>query len=130
MVRLSNVDTGHTYKNWADLCKTFEVEPRPSGKARKPQEKEFKCYFNWEKNGHKITITEIYEVPLETKRKSIKSTQDAQKLSLISNNTNLGQDEALFTEDTKYLCKRLGEELNLLFEESSLSVFSFKSRKN
>ena len=121
MVRLSNVDTGHTYKNWADLCKTLEVEPRPSGKARKPQEKEFKRYFNWEKNGHKITITEIYEVPLETKRKSIKSTQ---KLSLISNNTNLGQDEVLFTEDTKYLCKRLGEELNLPFEESSLSVYN------
>ena len=120
-MKLENIKEGSVFKNWADLCKTLEVEPRPSGKARKPQEKEFKRYFNWEKNGHKITITEIYEVPLEAKRKSIKSTK---KLSLANNSTNLGQDEVLFTEDTKYLCKRLEEEMNLPFNESSLSVYN------
>ena len=46
-MEMKNVEVGKVFKNWADLCKTLEVEPRPSGKARKPQEKEFKCYFNW-----------------------------------------------------------------------------------
>ena len=58
-MKIENLQVGMEFKNWNYLCETLGVEPRPSGKARKPQEKEFKKYFDWTKQGQKIIITEI-----------------------------------------------------------------------
>lgn len=58
-MKIENLKVGMEFKNWNYLCEALEVQPKPSGKARKPQEKEFKKYFDWTKQGQRITITEI-----------------------------------------------------------------------
>ena len=120
-MNIANLTVGYAYKNWKELCATLSVEPKPSGKARKPQEKEFKRYFNWEKQGQKITITEIYDEPKEKEDGRRKSTKN---ISLINNIYNWGNINCTFSEDTEYLRKRLKEEMEMNLEESSLSVYN------
>ena len=74
-MNITNLTVGYAYKNWKELCATLSVEPKPSGKARKPQEKEFKRYFSWTKLGQKITVTEIYDEPKEKEDGRRKSTK-------------------------------------------------------
>ena len=89
-MNINNIKVGNTYKNWKALCEALEVEPRPSGKARKPQEKQFKQHFDWTKQGQKITITEIKKVPLDN------------ELSLISNNIIRDTDNEKGTFSKEY----------------------------
>ena len=63
-MNIINLTVGHTYKNWKELCSVLCVEPKSQSYKAK-QEKEFRCYFNWEKQGQKITVTEIYDEPKE-----------------------------------------------------------------
>lgn len=63
-MNLENLTVGTTYKNWKALCETLEVEPK-SGSYKQKQERDFKQFFNWEKQGQKITVTEIYDSPRE-----------------------------------------------------------------
>ena len=93
------------------LCEAFEVEPK-TGNSKLKQLKDFEKYVRFEKEGIWFNILEIKEEGF--------CTSEQKKASLISNSTNLGQTLVQKSEDAKYLCKRLGEELNLPFEESSL----------
>ena len=61
-MKIENIGEGRVFKNWKVLCEVLEVEPK-SHSYRVKQEKEFRCYFNWIKEGHKIIITEVYEEP-------------------------------------------------------------------
>ena len=63
-MRIENIVEGRVFKNWKALCEVLEVEPK-SCSYRAKQEKEFRCYFNWIKEGRKIIITEVYEEPKE-----------------------------------------------------------------
>ena len=63
-MKIENITVGATYKNWKALCEVLGVEPK-SGSYKQKQERDFKQYFNWEKNGQKITITEIYDTVQE-----------------------------------------------------------------
>ena len=71
----NNLTVGYTYKNWKELCATLGVEPKTQGHKRH-QEKEFKRYFSWTKQGQKITIVEIYDTP--------KEKEDGRKMNKIS----------------------------------------------
>lgn len=53
-----------TYKNYKVVCEVLGVEPK-KGDSKKAQLKVFKQYFNWENQGQKWIITEIYEQPQE-----------------------------------------------------------------
>ena len=53
-----------TYKNYKVICEVLGVEPK-KGDSKKAQLKVFKQYFNWENQGQKWIITEIYETPQE-----------------------------------------------------------------
>lgn len=55
---------GQTFKNWIVLCQTLKQIPK-KGNSKKSQVKEFKKYFDWEQQGQKLTITEIYDTPKE-----------------------------------------------------------------
>ena len=63
-INIDNLKVGNNYKNWGSLCEVLGVEPKSQGHKRH-QEKEFKRYFSWTKQGQKITITEIYDEPKE-----------------------------------------------------------------
>lgn len=63
-MRVENIVEGRVFKNWKALCEVLEVEPK-SCSYRAKQEKEFRCYFNWIKEGRKIIITEVYEEPMK-----------------------------------------------------------------
>ena len=78
-MKIENITVGATYKNWKALCEVLGVEPK-SGSYKQKQERDFKQYFNWEKNGQKITITEIYEVVQEREDGRGKSESSLQAL--------------------------------------------------
>ena len=59
-MNINNIKLGETYKNWKALCEVLGVEPK-SASYKAKQERDFKQYFDWTKEGQKITITEIYK---------------------------------------------------------------------
>ena len=58
-MKIENLQVGMEFKNWKALCEALEVESKPSGNSRDAQAKQFKKYFDWTKQGQRITITEI-----------------------------------------------------------------------
>lgn len=88
-MKINNLKVGTTYKNWKELCATLEVEARTQGHKRH-QEKEFKRYFNWEKQGQKITITEIFETP--------KDKEDGRKMNTFKEGTR-HENPSFFTQE-------------------------------
>ena len=58
-------------KNYKEMCKLLNQEEK-TGNSKKAQEKEWKRYFKWEKQGQKYIIEEIYEnpLPVQDKRKN------------------------------------------------------------
>lgn len=52
-----------TYKNYKVLCEVLGEPVKKSGNSRDSQLKEWSRYFNFEKQGHKIIVTEIYSKP-------------------------------------------------------------------
>ena len=61
-----NIDklyVGESIKNYKVLCQLLN-QPVKAGSSRKAQLNDFKCYFDWEKDGNKFVITEIYRKPL------------------------------------------------------------------
>ena len=53
------------YKNKNELCEVLGVKKATGGRNMKLQDDEFARYFNYEKHGHKIIITEVYNEPKE-----------------------------------------------------------------
>lgn len=95
-MKINNLKVGNTYKNWKELCATLEVEPK-SHSYKVKQEKEFKCYFDWEKQGQKITITEIYEVPKEKEDGRKMNGKNENSLKALAENRH--EQESFFTPD-------------------------------
>ncbi|MCP1159403.1 hypothetical protein [Bacillus infantis] len=62
-MNLSNIKVGDTYKNYKAICEALEEAPK-AGNTKVAQLKEWECHFNFEKQGHKFIIKEIYETPL------------------------------------------------------------------
>ena len=59
-MNINNIRVGETYKNWKALCEALGIEPKSGGYKAK-QEKDFRQYFNWTKEGQKIIITVVYD---------------------------------------------------------------------
>ena len=77
-IDINNLTVGYTYKNWNELCAELGTVAK-TGRSRQFQEKEFKRYFSWTKQGHKITITEIYDEPKEKSDGRKKVNKDSSK---------------------------------------------------
>lgn len=56
---------GQEFKNYPHLCHTLDIEVAKGGRNSKLQKQDLKRYFNWETEGRKITITEIYDTQKE-----------------------------------------------------------------
>lgn len=59
----SKLAIGMVIKNYKELCILFGDEVK-TGEAKKSQLKTWKRYFDWEKDGQKFIITDIYDTPL------------------------------------------------------------------
>lgn len=65
-INTSILNIGQTFKNTKDMCK-FLGQPYITGSksSRESQLKEWRRYIDWEKDGQKIIITDIYPIPLD-----------------------------------------------------------------
>ena len=62
-MKLDNISEGLIIKNYKELCSLLELEPK-AGNQKKAQLKDIERYFSYDKQGHKMIIKEIYNVPL------------------------------------------------------------------
>ena len=62
-VNTSKLVIGMVIKNYKELCNLFGEDTK-TGKAKQLQLKNWKRYFDWEKDGQKFIITDIYDTPL------------------------------------------------------------------
>lgn len=62
-IDVSKLVIGMTIKNYKELC-TILNEGTKTGKAKQLQLKNWKRYFDWEKDGQKFIIVDIYDTPL------------------------------------------------------------------
>lgn len=62
-MNLENIKKGTIGKNYRDMCRILE-EPILEGNSKKAQLKEWKRKFDWDKQGNKFIIKEIYDTPL------------------------------------------------------------------
>ncbi|MED3562221.1 hypothetical protein [Bacillus xiapuensis] len=63
-MNINKISEGQVFKNYKVLCTELEMEIKPSAKGREYQLKELSRFCKFTKNGHKITIEEIYPIPL------------------------------------------------------------------
>ena len=122
-MKIENLTVGTTYKNWKALCEALEVEPK-SGSYKQKQERDFKQYFNWEKQGQKITVTEIYnEVQEREDKRKDNGKSEASKQALEQHRSHrpsfFDEDELqlaiLWTLGTKYYESIRNEDASLIF---------------
>lgn len=59
----STLVVGMVIKNYKELCAILNEEAK-TGKAKQLQLKNWKRYFDWEKDGQKFIIVDIYDTPL------------------------------------------------------------------
>ena len=64
MLNTNNLKSNQTFKNYKELC-NFLNEPIKTGKAKQLQLKEWERFFLFLKEGQKIIITEIFDIPKE-----------------------------------------------------------------
>lgn len=62
---LENLHKGQVVKNYIELCKLLGEDVKCcAGQSKICQLKDFKRYFEWEKDGQKFIISDIYDKPL------------------------------------------------------------------
>ena len=64
VIKIENLSIGMVLKNYLDLCRVLEVEPKKSSSSRQLHLKDIQRYFSFHKDGYKIIIDEIYENPI------------------------------------------------------------------
>jgi hypothetical protein len=63
-MNINNINEGQIFKNYKELCVELEMEIKTSTNSKNAQYKELSRYCRFIKNGHKIIIEEVYDVPL------------------------------------------------------------------
>ena len=58
------LSVGQVFKNYKDLCETIG-EPVKEGSSKRAQLKEWNRFFEYDKQGYKFIITDIYDEPKE-----------------------------------------------------------------
>lgn len=56
---------GQIFNSYKSMCKELNQEYIPKGGSKNAQLKEWKRYINWENDGRKIIITDIFPTPLD-----------------------------------------------------------------
>ena len=122
-MRLENIKEGSVFKNWKVLCEVLDVEPKSDG-YRAKQEREFKCYFNWEKEGRKIIITEVYDQPKEKEdgRRAGNSMKGTNEYKIIG---DIVEMKVSYNEQ-EYICIFDLEDLDIVLQDRRYNVSSDK----
>lgn len=64
-MKVDSLEVGQVVKNYKELCQLLEVEPKKGGDSKKAQLKEIERYVNFNKQGYKFIVKEIYTEPLQ-----------------------------------------------------------------
>ena len=86
-MKIDNLKVGQVIKNYKELCAVLEIEAR-NGKGRILNHKEFDRFFEYEKQGQKYIIKNIYSKPKE---------------KIDNRKNNRGGNNSVFKEDFKKL---------------------------
>ena len=86
-MKIENLKVGQVIKNYKELCAVLEIEAR-NGKCRILNHKEFDRFFEYEKQGQKYIIKNIYSKPKE---------------KIDNRKNNRGGNNSVFKEDFKKL---------------------------
>ena len=108
--KIENLEVGQIINSYKELCDILNVEPKKAN-SKTAQEKEFKRYFNWEKEtARKIRITEIYLVPLMKEDLRMNGNNSVYKQDIIDGLTLLlrKQKSPLFFCSRGYIAEYLG----------------------
>ncbi|MBP3707077.1 MAG: hypothetical protein J6J36_00470 [Clostridia bacterium] len=65
-MNLNNVKDGDIFKNWKEFCNAVEIECKKSNN-RKGDERKLSALCEWHKEGQKVIIDRIYDIPQEVK---------------------------------------------------------------
>lgn len=111
-VDTTQLKIGQVFKNKRNLCEYLGQEYIPNKTASASQLKEWKRYIDWEKDGQKIIITDIYPTPLDK--------NDGR----VTNGTRIYQN---FIEEIllAYMDSQISQGLVHMDERSSYFAFSF-----
>ena len=122
-MEMKNVEVGKVFKNWGALCGALGVKTKSSG-YRVKQEKEFRCYFNWIKEGRKIIITEVYEEPKEKEdgRRTGNSMKGTNEYEIIG---DIVEMKVSYNEQ-EYICIFDLEDLDVVLQDRRYNVSSDK----
>ena len=122
-MRLENIKEGSVFKNWKALCEALGVKPK-SHNYRAKQEKEFRCYFNWIKEGHKIVITEVYDQPKEKEdgRRAGNSMKGTNEYKIIG---DIVEMKVSYNEQ-EYICIFDLEDLDVVLQDRRYNASSDK----
>lgn len=86
IMKIDNLEL-KTYPNYKALCLALGV-PVKTGEAKQIQVKDFERYFNYQRQGNKYIITEIFSTPKEKESKKIKAIySDLLSILILSNST-------------------------------------------
>lgn len=64
-LNLTNITEGKIIKNYKEMCKLLGEAEKNGGTSQKAQLKEWRRYFEYEKDGRRFIITNVYDTPLE-----------------------------------------------------------------
>jgi hypothetical protein len=64
-MNINNISKGQIFKNYKELCIALDETPKTSN-SKNAQMKQWERYFMYSKQGHKIIIEEIYDLPKES----------------------------------------------------------------
>lgn len=64
-MKIENLKAGQSFKNYKEMCLELGMEIKSSTNSKNAQYKELAQYCKFTKSGHKITIDELYETPIQ-----------------------------------------------------------------
>ena len=59
-MKIKNLKDRQVIKNYKELCKVLEIEPKNGGESKKSQVKDIERYIKYEKQGQKFIIIKRY----------------------------------------------------------------------
>ena len=65
-MNLNNIKNGDIFKNWKEFCNAVNIECKKSNN-RKGDERKLSSLGEWHKEGQKVIIDKIYDIPKEIK---------------------------------------------------------------
>lgn len=105
-----NLHVNMEIKNYKNLCNILNIKEK-NGKSKKIQLENLERFFLYEKNGHKFTITKLFDEPIKQK-KDRRFNPDNDALTLYIENILLlnfiEKDQISFTYTKNELWKKLG----------------------